>query len=400
MVERSIPSDLSERSARLDRRATLAIATGTALIVAVVVPGPMTASLAPRIGGDFAFTDVTVGLVVALFYVFSAAASPLSGRLVERVGPDLSMRIAAANIAAVCLAIAAFAESAAAIAALLLIGSVGHALAGPAVSGLLRLEVPPRRQGLAFGAQQSGASLAGLAAGLALPLLAIPLGWRSAFVAAAALAIGAVALAPRAGPPSGQPVDRQAHPDEPGSVRALAVVAALASAAAFGTVSFIVLFAVHSGVDEAAAGLLLAAMGLASTLGRLVFGAISDRPGRDPLAPVAVVIAIGVPGYALLATGTEPAIVCGALLAGGFGWVWSGALTHAVVRRSPQAPAQAVGTMLTGLLLGNAAGPLVIGLFAENGAYTAAWAVCGALALAAAGLAAAIRRRPGREAVA
>jgi hypothetical protein len=49
-------------------------------------------------------------------------------------------------------------------------------------------------------------------------------------------------------------------------------------------------------------------MGLASTLGRLVFGAISDVPGRDPVAPVALVI------------------------------------------------------MLTGLLLGNAAGPLLIGV--------------------------------------
>ena len=286
---------LSEREARrLDARAALAIATGTALIVAVVVPGPMTASLAPRIDRDFAFADVTVGLVIAVFYACAAAASPIAGRLVERAGPDLTIRLAGATIAAVCLAIAAFAESGAAIAGLLLVGSLPHALAGPAVSAMLRGEVPARRQGLAFGAQQSGASLAGLAAGLALPALAIPLGLRSAFVAAAILALAAAALAPRAGPPSGREVDRRPRTGEPGSVRALAVVAALASAAAFGTVSFLVLFAVRSGIDEAAAGLLLAAMGLASTLGRLAFGAISDRPGRDPLAPVALVIAIGV----------------------------------------------------------------------------------------------------------
>jgi predicted MFS family arabinose efflux permease len=397
-VAHSIPGELDRRSARrLDARASLAIAAGTALIVAVVVPGPMTASLAPRIDRDFAFTDVAVGIVVALFYLASAAGSRPAGRLVERIGPDVSVRIAGGVLAAACLAIAAFADSAAAIAALLLAGSLGHALAGPAVSALLRVEVPARRQGLAFGAQQSGASLAGLAAGLALPALAIPFGWRSAFVAAAALAVAAALLAPRAGPPSARAPHELAHTAEPGSVRALAVVAGLASAAAFGTVSFLVLFCVHSGVDEAAAGLLLAAMGLASTLGRLVFGAVSDRPGRDPLAPVALVIAIGVPGYALLATGAEPAIVAGALLAGGFGWAWSGALTHAVVRRSPRAPAQAVGTMLTGLLLGNAAGPLVIGLLADRGEYTAAWAMCGGLALAAAGLAAAIRARSPRE---
>ena len=42
----------------------------------MVVPGPMTASLAPRIDRDFAFADVTVGLVIAVFCACAAAASP------------------------------------------------------------------------------------------------------------------------------------------------------------------------------------------------------------------------------------------------------------------------------------------------------------------------------------
>ena len=53
-----------------------------------------------------------------------------------------------------------------------------------------------QRQGLAFGAQNSGATLGALLAGLALPVVAIPLGWRWAFVLVAALALAAAALAP------------------------------------------------------------------------------------------------------------------------------------------------------------------------------------------------------------
>lgn len=379
-----------------DFRGGAAIAAGTALVVAGVLPGPLTASLAPRIRTDFAFSDAAVGLTVALYYLASAAVSPLCGRFVHSRGPDLSVRVAGAVMALVCAAIAIAADSPAGIAALLVIGSIGHGLVGPAVSALLRVEVAPNRHGLAFGAQQSGASLAGLAAGLALPALAIPLGWRSAFVATAALAVLAAALAPRAGRAAVDEALGAGAATDDVAVRRLALVAGLASAAAFGTASFLVLYSVHSGIDEAAAGLLLAAMGLASTVGRLVFGAISDKPGRDALVPVAYVIAVGVPGYALLAVGAPVSIVCGALLAGGFGWAWSGALTHAVVQRSPGAPARAVGTMLTGLLLGNAVGPLVLGLLADHGHYMAAWAVCGGLALTAAALAASMRRRPAR----
>ena len=133
-------------------------------------------------------------------------------------------------------------------------------------------------------------------------------------------------------------------------------------------------------------------MGLASTVGRLLFGAISDRPGRDPLAPVAAVIAIGVPATRCSPQAPRRRSSPERSLAGGFGWAWSGALTHAVVERSPDAPARAVGTMLTGLLLGNAAGPLLIGLLADDGHYAAAWSVCGVLALAAAALAVVVRR--------
>jgi predicted MFS family arabinose efflux permease len=375
----------------LSRRGTFAIAVGTALIVGVVLPGPLTASLAPRIRDDFAFSDATVGLAVALYYVLSAAISVPLGGIVERIGAAAAMRLAAAMMIATSLAIAAFADSATALVALLLAGSGGHALAGPAVSAMLRREVQSRRHGLAFGAQQSGASLAGLAAGLALPAIAIPFGWRWAFVVSALLALPALAFAPR---DRDEPRhEREHHPGDRRAIYLLAGVAALASGAVFGLVSFLVIYSVHSGIAEGTAGFLLAAVGMLATGGRLAIGALSDRPGRDPLSPVATLLILSLPGYALLVTGEPVLIACGALIAGGLGWSWAGALTHAVVNRSQQAPAWGVSVMLAGLLGGNSVGPLAIGLFAERDAYAAAWTLCAVLTAIAAATVIAMRRR-------
>src|ERR687891_1683224 len=103
--------DVASRS--LGRRGWRALVTGTGLIVATVMPGFLTASLAPRIRADFTFGDSTLGLAVALFYVVSASGSIPAGRLVDRVGAARGMRLAAGFNAICCLAVAALALSAA-----------------------------------------------------------------------------------------------------------------------------------------------------------------------------------------------------------------------------------------------------------------------------------------------
>lgn len=346
-----------------------------------VLPGFLTASLAPRIRMDFAFGDSTLGLAVAIFYLVCTLASTPAGRLVERIGPGSGIRLGGVTTAASCLGIAAFADSAAELIVLLLIGGVGNAMAGPAVSALLKREVAIHRQGLAFGAQQSGASLGALLAGLALPAVAIPLDWRSAYVGAAVLAVAAASFAPT-GPVAGAPRSpREKHAPGFSTVHALAVAAALASAAGVGFVSFLVLYAVESGISEGGAGLLLAAVSLAATISRIVLGAVADRSGQDALRPVPAMLALSVAGYVLLIVGEPAVIVLAALLAGSVGWAWPGALTLAVVQRSPTAPAWAVGVMLSGLFAGAVAGPLLVGLLAESDAFTGAWIVCAGFAL-------------------
>jgi MFS family permease len=363
-------------------RVAQALLTGSGLVVAGVLPGFLTASLAPRIRMDFAFSTVTVGVVVSIVYVVSSLLSTPCGRLVGRIGVLAAMRLGAATTAVSCLAVALFADSAVAIAGIILVGGIGNSMAGPAASALFAREVASHRQGLAFGAQQAGASVGALLAGLALPAVAIPFGWRWAFVAAAVLAVAAAAGAPRGGDESGAGAGRPG-PHKPGftEVHALALGAALASAASVGFVSFLVLYSVDNGLSELAAGFLLGGVSLAATISRLVLGAMGDREGQDPLRPTALLLGVSVAGYAALVTGEPGLIVAGALVAGWAGWSWPAGLTLAVVRRSPESPAWAVGVMMAGLFAGAVVGPLMVGVLADHVSFTAAWLACAALAL-------------------
>jgi MFS family permease len=375
----------------LTPRARRAVVAGTGVMIACVLPAFLTASLASRIPDDFALGDSGVGLAIAVFHVICAVASTPAGRLVERIGPVAGMRIAGALTALSCLAIAGAANSAFSLTALLVVGGLANAFGGPSVSALLKREVATQRQGLAFGAQQSGGTLGALLAGLALPLVAIPFGWRWAYLAVAALALLAAAIAPAARVASA-PGATASRPRGLTSVHALAVAAALASAAGVGFISFLILYAVHSGMSQGAAGLLLGAVSLAATISRIAVGLLADRRGQEPLRPVAAMLAASIAGYLLLIAGEPALIVVAALVAGSFGWAWPGGLTLAVVQRSPGAPAWAVGVLMAGLFTGAILGPLVVGVLAEAERFALAWLACAACAFLAAVTVAATRR--------
>ncbi len=374
------------------RGGTGVLVAGVLVIVAAVLPGFLTASLATRIRADFAFENSALGLSVAVFYVVSAVSSNPAGRLLERIGPVRGMRLVAALTTASCLAVAGAAQSSAGLTAALALGGVANALGGPTVTALFKMRIVQERQGTAFGLQQAGAPLGSLAAGLALPLIAIPLGWRWAFVACAALVLGTVALAPR-DVPAPPPGTRAAKPDGFNAIHGIAVAAALASAAGVGMVSFLVSYSVESGVDETAAGLLLGAVSLTAALGRITLGSLLDRSGGDALSPLTWMLAASAIGFVALAQGSPGVIVAAALLAAGLGWSWPGGLNLAVVKRSPDAPAWAVGVMLSGLFTGAVCGPLAVGLLADHGHFTGAWVLCGAFALGASATLAVTRRR-------
>lgn len=364
---------------------------GVTLVGTGALPGFLTAALAPRIRDDFPFAESSLGVATAIYYLVSFVLSSPMGRWVERVGAVTGMRACAGLTAVSCVAIATLAHSALSQVALLATAGVGNALASPSVSAALKYEIARPRQGLAFGAQQAGASFGALVAGLSLPAIAIPFGWRWAFAGTAVIALTAAAFAP-GHIPRPEPAQRGRPPKGLGVVHAVGLAAFLASAASVGFVSFIVSYSVDRGIDQGAAGVLLAVVSACAAACRITLGALADRGGQEALRPVAAMFVVSAGAYLLLIAGEPGLIVVAALLAGSFGWAWPGALNLAVVQLSPEAPAWAVGVMLGGLFAGAVVGPLTVGLLGDNGHFAAAWALCSVFALLAAATVLAVRR--------
>ena len=154
----------------------------------------------------------------------------------------------------------------------------------------------------------------------------------------------------------------------------MAVGAGLGIFAMDALATFLVPYAVDSGLKEGWAGVLLAAGSGLGIVMRLVAGWLVDRRASGGLITVAAFLALGAVGTSILLTGARPAIILGSLLAFLFGWGWSGVFTFAVVHRNQGAPAASTGVTMTGVYVGAAAGPALLGVVAET-SYTTAWAI-------------------------
>ncbi|HWK27360.1 MAG TPA: MFS transporter [Solirubrobacter sp.] len=354
----------------------------------------LVAALAHEMGAEFSFGAGALGVTVALHYAVCAVCSIGAGRIVDALGLAAAVRVPSVVAAASCLLIAVAAHSAAAVLALMLVAALGNGLAAPVASGVLHASTT--REGLAFGAQQASGPLAPLAAGLALPLVATPLGWRWAFFLTAGLALVVAVARPALGTATVAAAHRRppAGPRRRSSRAAarLSLAAGLAGAAAMGAAAFVTIYCVDEvGMTGSGAGLVLSTIGIAAAVGRLGTGAFADRHRVDPLRAVAVMLFAGVVGYALLTARTAGLVTVAAVVIGLAGWGWSGALAVALVRILPDAP-RAVGSMMAGTFAGAVVGPVAIGVLAEHGRWNAAWVLCAALT-AAAGATVAIARR-------
>lgn len=375
------PSSASKRAAGIQPRVVVAsIVTITVAILPGFLPGALAVQLADAMG----IAEAGIGLVVGAFFGMSALVSPRLGRFVERLGWAPAMRIAAFGAAVTLLVTPFVAESVLTLGLVTIAGGVALALAHPAVNLSLARCTVVEHQGLAYGFKHAAIPAATALAGLGLPFVAIPLGWQWVYVLGALLAVGAALLVPFSS--SRYEVRRdEVEPDEAPAVRSspmslLVIMAVGAGLGIFGMdalATFLVPYAVDVGFGEAAAGILLA---VGSGLGiamRVIAGWQIDRRAAGGLGTVAVFLAVGAAGIAVLATGTDPAIVIGSLLAFTFGWGWSGLFTFAVVRRNPGAPAASTGVTMTGVYVGAAAGPALFGIVAES-SFTVAWVLMSA----------------------
>jgi MFS family permease len=357
------------------------VASSMLMIVAVALPGLLVGSLAEDIRADLGLSATLVGVAVAALWLAAAIGSAPAGRFVDRFGATRGMHLAGA-LAALAATGAALSGSPALLIASLAVAGLANAFATPGVSALASRSLPRERQGLAFGVQQAGPAIAALMAGLALPVLAGPLGWRSAFVGAAIVAAIAAVLAPRGETepaPKRRAGDRHLAP-----LLVLAAGALAANAAAGAALTFLVSHGTESGLSSGAAGALLAGAGACAALVRVGFGALADRRPRAAIHFAAGLLLVGAAGHGLLSGSTPAPVVAGAIIAIGAGWAWPGLVLFAVVRRHRRDPGAAVGVVVTGIFGGAVAGPLGAGFIADRASFELVWWLCAALAVLAA----------------
>lgn len=363
-------------------------AIGAAGLVATVgtLPVFILGAVAVLMGAELTMSPVQLGAAVSLFWGTAAVVAVPNGRLVERIGDRKAMALSTGGAG---LVLAGLATVSSVPALLLWSAAAGAVNSLGQLAANLRLAagVSSRRQGLGFGIKQSAPPAATLLGGMAVPLIALTVGWRWAFVASALMAAALCAvLLVRGGPPGfvrerggGRAVVARAP------LLVLAVANAFGSGANMAMAAFTVVYAVESGIHVGQAGV-LAAVGSVASIGiRVLMGWLSDRRSGGDLTVVAGMLAVGAAAVAgLPLVDSWPALLLLVVVAYGVGWGWQGLFQLSVVRGNPHAPAAAGGVTQSGGSAGGALGPLTFGLLvAHFGFPTAWWAAAGTLLLAA-----------------
>lgn len=342
----------------------------------------LTGAMSVQIGREFGVNPASIGAMASLFAVSTTLGSAPLGRQVRRLGVRWSMW-AATGASATALLICAVSPSLPVLAAGLLVGGLGNAIGQPAGNALVAAHVRPERYGLGFGIKQSGIPLATTLGGLAVPLIALTLGWRYAYVLAAAAAVAAVLLVPPDRPATAARSEQTVPQTLVSRLWLLSagLVAAVLAATSIGALG--AAGGVHVGLSEGMAGYLVAAGGLAGLAVRLGAGVSADRRDFDPLVAVSILCVLGAVGWFLMASGQQVLFIVGLVTANAFGWGWPGLQHLAVARRFPSSTAAASGVAQTGVAAGLLVGPLALGLLAGQD-WSLTWIVAGSSALAGA----------------
>lgn len=351
-----------------------------------VMPAFLVGALAAEMRSDLGFSASGLGIAVSGYFLSAGLIAVLFGRRVARWGWRRSMRTAAAGTLCTVILIATSVRSWRGLLVVMAFGGMWHALVVPASNLAVARGVWQDRQGLSFGIRQAAIPATMMFAGLSVPVIALTVGWRWAFVAAAAFPVAAIVLVPR-GPRSGTPSEPSHRPGSDNQHMWILSVAGGAASASVGAMSaFVVLTSVDAGMDTGTAGQLLALASMVGLVVRATAGWLADRYRLNGFRVVIWLLLVGTAGYLAIATGDVAAVALGTIIGFVGGWGWSGLFHFGVVRSNPGNPASATGVAQTGLSFGAALGPLAFGFVVESSSFAVAWLGIAVVSVIAAGL--------------
>lgn len=358
------------------------VVTSVLTTICSVYPAFLAGALGDELREAVSIGDRFFGVVVGSFFFGAMLGSAVLGRVGERIGARRMIIRSVGTTGLVCLVIAAFVRSGPALVAALIVAGIANSASQTAANKLLGQSVAPTRLGIAMAIKQSGMPGASMLGGLAVPVIALTIGWQWGYAAAAALAGAAMLAAVRFAPTetSVQAAPKTAGPTNPGSSQGSLIVAAVAAgfaAAGAGTLgNWITSSATDAGWSSGAAGLILSLGAISGITARLIMGATADRrPDMDPLRVAARFLAVGAIGAASLGFRAEWAQVAGAVVAFGAGWAWPALFNFGIVRANAATASAATGITQTGTYIGVFTGPVVMGLLVDRWGYQVGWAV-------------------------
>lgn len=336
--------------------------------------------LMPVAAGDLQVPASTVGIFMSMIYLSATLFAPVSGNLVDRIGPI--------GVSQICLGFCALGLALISIphVSMMLLGTlimgIGYGPVTPASSHLLVRTTPASMMSVVFSIKQTGVPVGGALAGAIVPPLVILCGWKVSALWVGAFSLVLVgALQPyrrrfdaerRSGayPPSWKhlfdPVKMVLRHRE---LRELAVASFFFSAMQLCLISFLVAYVIEDfNMTLIQAGLLLSIAQVSGVIGRVVWGALADR-SRRPRAVLGL-LGIGMAAGALATAAISPgwsytAVLVTCALFGAAAIGWNGVYLAEVARiATPQHAGTATGGTLfftfCGILIGLPAFSLLV----------------------------------------
>lgn len=360
----------------------------TVTVVVGMLPVFLLGATAVLVRRDLGFSQGGLGVATGVFFAAIAVTSVPSGTFADRVGPRRALLLALATSGVATGGVAMLTPSLVWLIGWMILGGVAGGLALAAAS-LALVRGVGRRGGVLFGVQQSAIPITTLLGGLAIPMVALTLGWRWTFGLGLVLVPAAAVLIPAAGGfsrPTTARDDAATTTRLPHGFVLLATATGMASAGGIATSSFLVESAVDRGMTPSAAGLMLASASVVCIGTRLLVGWRADRRQRGHLAVVGMMLLVAAVGQVTLGLVDGLGLIAvGSLLAFGIGYGWPGLLFHGVAVLHPAGVGSAIGAVNAGGAAGAALGPALFGVLAGNATYEAAWLVMSAISALGAG---------------
>ena len=383
----------------------------SAVLTAVMAIGTLApfalAALAPFILSDLDFSRTQFGSLITVYFLVGALVSPSIGSLVDRIG-GWSMMLVLIVISVASFLVMAGVPSYVWLLAAMAVAGLANALVNPTTNHVIGAHVTPGRRGMIVGVKQSGVQAGAALSGLALPALAVLLGWRPSLlvcaIVAGVLAVVAWLVRP-ARHRSRSVVAREPVRWAGPGVRWLVVYAVLMGAGVAVANTYVVLFA-HEGLamSEAWAGRTLGVLGAASVVARIVWARRAERTA-DPSGALVQIAGIAAVSSGLFwlapVLGGEALLWVAVVLVGASAAAWNSVGMLAVIDGNDGATmGRASGNVLAGFFAGNVVSPAAVGALVDRtNSYGPAWALT-VLIFAAAGVVASREQRRVRRAAA